>query len=98
MTDYQTDLEPCPECGSILCDCEQHGREQESDAEKLRILAGWFDTQTEAGLWNNDNRDVQEDLLRIAELLETYHKALIAVMGASSLRRAWQVAEEGLKS
>lgn len=69
----------------------------ESDADKLRFLATYFDAQTEAGLWDKGNREVQEDLLRIARLLETHHEAFLAVLGSSSLRMAWQIAEESLK-
>ncbi len=98
MTDYRQDMAPCPECGLVICECNRPGQEPESDADKLRFLASYFDAQTEAGLWDKGNREVQEDLLRIAKLLETYREALIAIMGASSLRKAWAISSYCLEN
>ena len=98
MTDYRINLTPCPECGLVICECNQPGQDPESDSDKLRFLAAYFDAQTAAGLWDKVNREVQEDLLRIAQLLETYLEALIAIMGASSLRKAWAIAASCLEN
>lgn len=64
LMDYRQILEPCPECGLIVCDCAESGRESETTL-----------------LWQRDR----------------YREALIAIMGASSLRKAWEIAQKGLE-
>lgn len=98
MTDYRSNLEPCPECGLVICECNQPGPEPESDADKLRFLAEWFDAEIRWGRWKAGNRGVQEDLLRIADLLEKNHESFVAIMGASSLRKAWQISSDALEA
>ena len=43
-----------------------------TDSEKLRLLAAWFDKEQSSGrqTWSK-SIEVQKDLLRIADLLET---------------------------
>lgn len=53
-----------------------------SDAEKLRLLAKWFNKmqfEIKPSLWPNSNsNEVQTDLLRIADILEVQQKELEA--------------------
>lgn len=41
-----------------------------TDAEKLRTLAEWFDTEQSQGRWRWDGCEVQDDLRRIADEIE----------------------------
>lgn len=52
-----------------------------TDAEKLRLLADWFDNRD--ALDNNQDTEVQDDLRRIADTLKWWEKLEMEIIAAS---------------
>lgn len=45
-----------------------------TDADKLRLVADWFDVEQSSGRWEGKGKIVQDDLRRIADGIERFEK------------------------